>query len=544
MSSSITPSGIPIGYPLISETAQKSAPSSAHSLAFRMSTDKLTSSNAVLSKSPVVFGNYLAPQDHQGGCQELKEHLEELETNVTGTTSSPETHSITTSSTTTPPPPSWSPQPPGDNSQTTITPSLWVPAPPSSHSSKSSPPRPSSHSWSAEDTPPPPPPPQLTSATWSAEPPSSPALPPTSFSRELTTSLSHHGIIPLKGLIGLGGCGEVYAVNYQGNTTDYVFKKENKPCLLTRRDLDSRSGYKFWRHSGDIAAARLQDIPNMVEPKFFILQVHKDPKSLHLEFCYVPADHIKEFGKELLEKYPKANVYLHSQVMTRASGEDLDKLIDTETINSHPLQKDFKNVLYGLYSFVAAAHARNFAHRDLKTQNLIFDQPSGKLTVIDTGFGQHLARRGKSGPPKGISNPTTSARMVGTQHYRSPRVFNKESYGSEVDCHSFAIILLELLNVNDFSIYADHTTLDGTNTQKKETVADFFGKDPKQYLKKYLMLLGPSSPTAQLLQQSPPLKNLIDLLFQASAAGAEGEAAFAQLKDNPYLAGIIAEKTA
>ena len=33
---------------------------------------------------PYFLGNYLAPQDHQGGCKELKEHLENLRIKATG----------------------------------------------------------------------------------------------------------------------------------------------------------------------------------------------------------------------------------------------------------------------------------------------------------------------------------------------------------------------------------------------------------------------------------------------------------------------------
>ncbi|HLB33829.1 MAG: hypothetical protein A3F67_08870 [Verrucomicrobia bacterium RIFCSPHIGHO2_12_FULL_41_10] len=352
---------------------------------------------------------------------------------------------------------------------------------------------------------------------------SSPTIDPTS------AFLKTCGIKRLN-ILGKGGFGTAYTVDCNGNTKDFVYKKEAQPVLLRGKSLNPQVNCKFWRQ-GDIAAARLKDIRNMAQPQFFILLVKKSPNAPQdTEYHYVPADKVKEFGVDLMKQSPNAQVYLHSQIMTRASGEGLEKLIDNKKINTDPTQSDFKNIVHGLYSFVASTNPRNFVHRDIKPQNLIYNKKTGNLTVIDTGLGEHLARRGKIGRPKGASNPKTSFRAAGSVPYLSPRTFSdKKGYGSEVDCHSVAMTLLELIDIKDFRKYY-------TLEQNKQL--SFFGNDPTTYLQKYLNYIGSNSSTAKVLNKNPELKNLINLLFLSSAGGAAGEAAFKQLATNPYLNSI------
>ena len=363
--------------------------------------------------------------------------------------------------------------------------------------------------------------------------------------------LRNNGVSVTSDSLGEGGFGTVSAVHYKGTTDQYVYKKELKLVPLTKHDkrvniepgeLDMERGDKFWRH-GDVGAGL--KLSNMVKAEFFIFKVETEPsspKGSPVEYHYVPAAKTKEFGKNLMAVHPKANVYLHSQVMTRAPGKELFDLVNDGTVDFSPDQQNFKNVVHGLYNFLKTASSHNFLHRDLKLENCMLEPSTGEFHVIDTGMGQRLAKPEKTGEPKGKSNPKTSYRSAGTRAYFSPRVRGGEAHGSEVDCHSVAIILLALIDPVDFGAYC----------KKDDKVSNRFFRDaqfddkPETYLKKYVTFASkdPKSTTAQVLKEHPDLKELIDLLFQAAAEGAPGKAAFEKLQDNLYLKSIIAEKAA
>lgn len=404
-------------------------------------------------------------------------------------------------------------------------------------------------------------------------------------SQQITTNdptgfLQSQGITKGK-QIGQGAQGRIYPITYQGNENDYLYKEESSPHLITDPE-DQLSGHKFYRIGGDIAAARCR-LPNTIESVGFFLKIVKNPNAMinecapeDAEYHYLPntsPSQIKADAKKLLKQYPDAEIFLSGQIMKRAPGETLGSLMQESKIDTDPKNNPFKNIVYGLYSFLAAARPRNFVHRDIKPSNLMFDQTSGQLTVIDNTSGRHLARRDKKtmareresmsssssimtdmresslSPSEGRpSNRGTIVGMMGTTlSFALPSALapmkktdvgpQEEEYGAEFDCFSTAVTLLALVNKADYLKYETSKF-----PKEKHQVASGFqlatdwGTDPKKYLEKYLSWIGgDKSETAKILAANPDLNNCLQLLFEASAAGAAGEAAFAQLATDPYL---------
>ena len=408
-------------------------------------------------------------------------------------------------------------------------------------------------------------------------------------SQQITTNdptefLKSQGITKGK-QIGRGAQGRIYAITYQGNENDYLYKEESSPHLIIDPE-DQLSGNKFYRISGDVAAARCK-LPNTIESVGFFLKIVENSQDVIesgvdqvASYHYLPntsSEQIKVDAKKLLEQYPDAEIFLSGQIMKRAPGETLGSLISEGKIDTTPKNKPFKNIVYGLYSFLAAARPRNFVHRDIKADNLVFDQKTGQLTVIDNTSGRHLARRDKAmaresesmfsrpsimtdvressvRPSEGRpSNRGTIGGMIGTTlAYAHPAALDggiispgldeslsiqEKEYGAEFDCFSTAMTLLALIHKDDVGEYCiakfpnkNFPEVDANN------LADEWGNHPKEYLGKYLSWIGDNtSKTHEILAANSDLKNCLQLLFEASAAGEAGEAAFAQLATDPYL---------
>lgn len=133
-------------------------------------------------------------------------------------------------------------------------------------------------------------------------------------------------------------------------------------------------------------------------------------------------------------------------------------------------EKFFKNMVRQLLKGVNYIHSKNFIHRDLKTDNLLFDQENQVLKISDFGFCRNLSFDKK---------PYTD---VGTLYYKPPELLlGNLCYGTSFDVWSVGIIIIELLiaelpfkgnevhvynDINKFLGPIDNTKLKGINTLK------------------------------------------------------------------------------
>lgn len=369
--------------------------------------------------------------------------------------------------------------------------------------------------------------------------------------------------------LGEGNYGIVVSADVNGEEGKYVYKKEKREVskALTER------GSSFWRE-GDCAAARLNDISDLTRPLFFIFRTSQEGKPE--EFHYVPANHVKAFGMKLP---PGTTVFLEGQLMEQATGESLEKIIQRNPALLSLKGKHFPNIVRGLFSIIQEMQSHNLAHRDLKPENIFYNAQTGKVTLLDFGSAERLRKKEKVDDGTHLHRPT-STQVGGTPKYISPRVQQEKEHGSEVDLFSFAMMMLELANKDDF-IVCVHKRFPGAAQGDMRDVL-FAGCDATEYLDRFLDSVGNKEPRPQssslqnessissffgwsgsgstqsssgrnrsksmnlpasqgsskierTLNRNPEVKMIVDLAFQASGGGAKGAAAYERLKKLPYL---------
>ena len=123
--------------------------------------------------------------------------------------------------------------------------------------------------------------------------------------------------------------------------------------------------------------------------------------------------------------------------------------IVSELMFGKTLLEDMQNQAIGCYKEATAAgfarqvllglnhcHSQNVVHRDLKLDNIMMADASGKtLKIVDFGFA-------KAFPPKAKENDE----ILGTPLYMAPEVIGGYAYDSKCDIWSFGICLYMMLS--------------------------------------------------------------------------------------------------
>ncbi len=121
----------------------------------------------------------------------------------------------------------------------------------------------------------------------------------------------------------------------------------------------------------------------------------------------------------------------------------LDLLTETlhQRITRWKKSKD-RNVLHrletaavGIARGLEYLHKMNIAYRDLKPQNVGWDQRTGQIKVFDLGLAAEI-------------NPSERLQStVGTLRYMAPEVMLGETYGLSCDVYSFGVLLCQLVTL-------------------------------------------------------------------------------------------------
>jgi FtsZ-binding cell division protein ZapB len=94
-------------------------------------------------------------------------------------------------------------------------------------------------------------------------------------------------------------------------------------------------------------------------------------------------------------------------------------------------------VILGLAGGMRYLHARSIIHRDLKSENVLFDDSLGPH-IADFGLSRIITRD----DPKGLK----MTRKIGTPIYMAPELFQGQTYDQKVDVYAFAILTYEILS--------------------------------------------------------------------------------------------------
>ena len=92
-----------------------------------------------------------------------------------------------------------------------------------------------------------------------------------------------------------------------------------------------------------------------------------------------------------------------------------------------------------MVSGLKACHAAGIAHRDMKAENILFDD-QGNINIADFGF---------AGPTMGKDGTGYLKTYCGTEQYMAPEIMMKKPYkGTEVDIFATGVIMFMLVMAN------------------------------------------------------------------------------------------------
>ncbi len=127
-------------------------------------------------------------------------------------------------------------------------------------------------------------------------------------------------------------------------------------------------------------------------------------------------------------------------VMEYVDGPSLHGVLYTFRLNYDQLDV----IAYDLMSGLAAAHARNLVHRDLKPQNVLLQINADRVVAKIVDFGLAKVRDGDG---EGLGHfRTQSGQMMGTPSYMAPEQFNDaKTVDHRADIFALAAVLFEAL---------------------------------------------------------------------------------------------------
>ena len=107
-----------------------------------------------------------------------------------------------------------------------------------------------------------------------------------------------------------------------------------------------------------------------------------------------------------------------------------------------PLEvEDARRVISEIASALAAAHKRGIVHRDIRPDNVLYEEDSDRALLTDFGIAAILAR-GESGSPTRI---TRTGELVGNPNYMSPEQLMGSEITERSDVYALGLLGFELL---------------------------------------------------------------------------------------------------
>src|SRR4249919_2896753 len=120
-------------------------------------------------------------------------------------------------------------------------------------------------------------------------------------------------------------------------------------------------------------------------------------------------------------------------VMEYVEGRTLEEMLASGPLPAGQAITIGRQIAEGL----AAAHAKDLIHRDLKTQNVIVT-PAGQVKILDFGLAKRL---GSSAPEEAL---TREGALVGTRRAMSPEQAGGRALDTRSDLFSLGVLLYEI----------------------------------------------------------------------------------------------------
>ncbi|MEO1997094.1 MAG: hypothetical protein ABGZ17_17635 [Planctomycetaceae bacterium] len=225
--------------------------------------------------------------------------------------------------------------------------------------------------------------------------------------------------------LGSGAFNTAYEFTNQNGQTQ-VLKLAKKPITFSAHDMRGLRGLtstangpaKLHALAGELAASRLtaKRITGVVTPTTYLLQ---------------RSGHLVDVDAAMLKTYIHSNgdaqLKYIGQIAPLAEGRELRTLKES---NVGDAALNLLGVLRGMA-------ARGFIHRDLKPDNILFEEKTNEFNVVDLGTLGKFSKQGADG----------ANTFTGTMPYLHPRVANatitkNPTYGYEADLYSAAMTLL------------------------------------------------------------------------------------------------------
>ena len=315
-----------------------------------------------------------------------------------------------------------------------------------------------------------------------------------------------------------GGEGVAYSVNAAGKQMIY---KGFTEAVNVGRD---------GARAGDVGIAysnQLLKSSRIVAPSEYVVGVGAFGSKPAAVFK-VPASQIKDLAKDAQAGHMTSALSLYGVLMPKATGLSLDQL--PGRIPDHQMRQ----ITQGLYSGLAELNAHRVVHNDIKLHNVIFDNTTGDLKVIDLGTMKKLSKTG--GPDGG---PAMAKSAFGTPGYQIPWRRTKE-FGPDADRYSFGVTLLaaivkdEAVNSGDEAQSFDMLAIalsrfkrsaDRPQELLQDVLSEIKGKDSKLHGR-----------LQEHLESHPQFHDFLQKLFASSLPGENGDQIWSNLAEHPYLA--------